>query len=379
MLTLGMKLKNVAFLLIGVLVLGHLAVSYADLGRFVGVQNYYVVYVDLPETGGLYTHAGVRYRGVPVGRVGPIDLTDGGVQAQLRIDKSAPPIPADLDAVVANLSAIGEQYIDLRPRTAEGPRLTDGTVVPKGATSIPEPVTAMLSSLDRLTSSVPLDSLETVVDELGTGFEGQAGSLQRLLDAGSDIIEAADESLPATTRLIVDAETVLRTQAEQGDALRAFATGAFQLAGQLRESDGDLRRLIGTAPGAATQISGLLGDVDPGLSIVLANLLTTSEVVLTRQHGLEELLVRIPQAVAAGSTSVTDDGVNFGLALTFFQPLPCTAGYQGTAYRNGLDTSAAPPLNTEARCTAPASSGIAVRGSANAPSGGAAEVSRPLR
>ncbi len=58
------------------------------------------------------------------------------------------------------------------------------------------------------------------------------------------------------------------------------------------------------------------------------------------------------------------------MALTFFSPLPCTAGYGGTVYRNGLDTGPAPALNTSARCAAPASSGVDVRGSAHAPSGG---------
>jgi len=65
---------------------------------------------------------------------------------------------------------------------------------------------------------------------------------------------------------------------------------------------------------------------------------------------------------------ITPKGARFGVVLTFFNPLPCTAGYQGTKVRNGLDTSPGPPLNTSARCTSPASSGINVRGSAHAPS-----------
>jgi phospholipid/cholesterol/gamma-HCH transport system substrate-binding protein len=55
------------------------------------------------------------------------------------------------------------------------------------------------------------------------------------------------------------------------------------------------------------------------------------------------------------------------VALTFFNPLPCTAGYQGTKVRNGLDTAPGPAVNTNARCTSPARSGIDVRGSAHAP------------
>src|SRR5262249_4143463 len=68
----------------------------------------------------------------------------------------------------------------------------------------------------------------------------------------------------------------------------------------------------------------------------------------------------------------------FGVALTFFNPLPCTAGYHGTKIRNGLATSPGPPLNTGARCTSPASSGINVRGSAHAPSANSAGLAALL-
>jgi phospholipid/cholesterol/gamma-HCH transport system substrate-binding protein len=67
---------------------------------------------------------------------------------------------------------------------------------------------------------------------------------------------------------------------------------------------------------------------------------------------------------------INSHGANFGIALTFFNPLPCTAGYGGTVNRNGLNLSPAPPLNTKASCTLPASSGVDVRGSAHAPTGG---------
>ena len=73
---------------------------------------------------------------------------------------------------------------------------------------------------------------------------------------------------------------------------------------------------------------------------------------------------------------ITNKGSQFGVALTFFDPLPCTAGYGGTTYRNGLDTTPA-PLNTAAQCTLPASSGIDVRGSAHAPSGGVPPAAKP--
>ncbi|WP_438290258.1 MCE family protein [Streptomyces sp. HUAS TT7] len=370
MLTLATKLKNLAFLVIAVLVLGYTGFRYADVGHYVGIRDYYTVKVHLAETGGLFTHSNVTYRGVSVGRVGPIGLTDDGVVAELHIDNSAPPIPTALKAVVANLSAVGEQYIDLRPTSSGAPYLGDGGEIDQHDTATPAPVTTVLSSVNSLASSVPLDSLRTVVDEFGKAFEGRGDDLQVLLDNGTDFVKAADKALPTTTTLLADGQTVLSTQAEEGQAIKTFASGAQQLAATLKGSDTDLRRLIAAAPDAAGQLSGLLRDLNPGISVVLANLLTTADVAVTRQRGIEELLVKLPPLAAAGATAIDAKGANLGMAVTFFAPLPCTDGYGGTVYRNGLDTLDTPNLNTKARCATPASSGTDVRGSAHAPTGG---------
>ncbi|MFF4178903.1 MCE family protein [Streptomyces sp. NPDC001750] len=370
MITLAIRLKNIAFLIIAVLVLGYLGVRYAGLGHYVGLRDYYTVTVQLPRTGGLFTHSNVTYRGVSVGRVGPIELTDDGVAAELRIDNSAPPIPDGLKAVVANLSAVGEQYVDLLPTRSGGPYLANGSVILQADTNVPAPVTNVLTSVDALAGSVDLESLRTVVDEFGAAFTGRGDDLQVLLDTGSDFVQAADDALPTNTKLMADGQVVLRTQAEQGEALKGFASGAEELAAQLKGSDTDLRKLIAAAPDATGQISGLLRDLDPAFGVVVANLLTTSEVAVTRQRGMEELLVKLPAVVAAGASAIDEDGARFGMSVTFFEPLPCIAGYGGTTYRNGLDTSKGPAVNTKARCTASPGTGINVRGSANAPKGG---------
>ncbi|GGZ22798.1 MCE family protein [Streptomyces nitrosporeus] len=371
MITTATRLKNLAFLVIAVLVLGYLGIRYADLGHYIGLRGYYTVKVQLPQTGGLFTHSNVTYRGVSVGRVGPIELTDDGVEAELRIENDAPRIPDSLQAVVASLSAVGEQYVDLRPTRADGPFLENGSVIDQADTTIPAPVTDVLTSVNALTGSVDTEALRTVVEEFGAAFEGRGDDLQVLLDTSSEFVDAADEALPTTTKLMADGERVLRTQAEQGQALKGFASGAEQLAAELKSSDADLRKLIAAAPGATAQISGLLRDLEPGFGVVVANLLTTSEVAVTRQRGLEELLVKVPAVAAAGASIIDSDGkARFGMSVTFFEPLPCTAGYGGTTYRPGKDLSPAPAVNTKARCTSSPGTGINVRGSANAPRGG---------
>lgn len=382
MITLVTRVKVWAFLLLAVVTLAFVGVRYADLGSYVGYRDYYVVNVELAEAGGLLQYADVTYRGVSVGRVGPIRLTGDGVVAELRIKKSAPEIPQRSAALVANRSAVGEQYIDLRAEAATGPYLAAGARIDRAATRTPAPVTDLLKSVSDLAGSVPLDDYRTLISELGAAFKGQSQNLQTLLDNGSAFTREANAHVEPTTRLIVDGEVVMRTQNQEAASLKAFGRNARLLARQLRDSDTDFRRLVAAAPGASEQFAGLVRDLDPGLSVVIANLLTTSDLLLTRVNGMEELLVKVPRAVAAGNSMIERDGrneyrLNFGMVTTFFQPLPCTQGYGGTSYRNGLDLSAGPALNTAARCTMPAASGVSVRGAANAPRGGLPVPARP--
>jgi phospholipid/cholesterol/gamma-HCH transport system substrate-binding protein len=365
-LTLATRLKLIAFAVLGILVLGYTGFHYADLGRYFGLPGYYVVRLDLANGGGIYPDADVTYRGVSVGRVGAMRLTATGIEVNLDISDSAPPIPARLQAAVADLSAVGEQYVDLRPQAAGGPFLTSGSVIPERETQLPIPVTSVLNSVDTLATSLPLSSLRALTDELATGFGGQGGNVQSIVEGNASLVHAAYLTLPQTTTLIKDSQEVIDTQVAESSELDTFGQDLELLAKQIDSSNASVRQLIVNAPQAAAQVADLLAGSNPSLGLLIANLLTTSEVSMTRGSALDELLSALPAAVAIGSTAVNGTGAHFGLALTFFDPLPCTAGYD-TQYLNGLDTSPNPPLNTSAYCASPASSGIDVRGSANAP------------
>ena len=369
MLTLPTRIKVAVFVVLAVVVLAYTGIRYAGVGRFFGLPGYYVVKVDLAQTGGLYTDADVTYRGVTVGRVGALSLTGSGVQADLDINDSAPKIPAGTQAVVADLSAVGEQYLDLRPASSSGPYLTAGDVISQASTQIPLPVTGLLTGVDALARSLPTASLQTVLNELYQGFNGQGDDLRALLDDFSAYAKAANANITPTSSLISEGRGVLATQQEDSGEIESFASSVDLLARQLESSDPDLRALITTAPQAAEQVTDLLGENDPDLGITIANLLTTAQLVGSRQPALEELLSALPAVAAAGDTVVTKDGANFGLTLTFFDPLPCTSGYQGSTHENGRDTKPS-TLNTGAACESPPSTGIDVRGSANAPAGG---------
>ncbi|GLZ30546.1 ABC transporter substrate-binding protein [Lentzea sp. NBRC 105346] len=366
MITRGTKVKIVAFVLIALLGISYVSANYVGLFK----RSTYTVTMQLADSGGIFSNAEVTYRGVTIGRVGAMRLTPDGIDVDLEIQPDAPRVSADTEAVVANRSAVGEQFVDLRPKNGDGPYLQAGSVIPRSATKTPPPVDNLLTNLDAFAKSVPTDSLKTVVDELHNAFNGTGGDLQVLLDNTQSFTQAAKDHLPQTTALLRDGKIVLTTQAAQGSAIRSFSADLKLVAEQLKVSDGDLRRLIAAVPPVSEQVSGLLRESGPNLGVVFANLLTTSNILVTRRDGLEQIAVTYPLAVGGGFTVVPGDGTShFGLALNLFDPAPCTVGYEGTKIRKGTDTTPA-ALNTQAYCALARGSATSVRGSQNAPYGG---------
>ncbi|GAA2330346.1 MlaD family protein [Saccharopolyspora halophila] len=365
MLTRQVRLQIMGFILIALVGVSYAGFRYAGLERLFG-ETGYEVKLQLADTGGVFENAEVTYRGVPVGRVGEIELADDGVSVPLNIKDDAPKIPSDVEASVELRSAVGEQYVDLRPKADGGPYLEDGSVIERASTSTPLPVQDLMTNLDNFANSVPTDSLNTVVSELGTAFRGNGGHLQTILDTSREFTQQAQDHLPQTVQLLEDGKTVLATQNDQGSAIKSFSKDLNLLSQSIKSSDQDLRNVIQQAPPAARQVSGLLHD-NENLGPLLANLTSTSKLLSANVDGIEQLFVSYPAQVAAAKTVVPGDGTaHFGLVLNVMDPLPCTKGYEGTQKREGTAMNEV-PLNADAHCAEPPGSDTSVRGAQNAP------------
>jgi phospholipid/cholesterol/gamma-HCH transport system substrate-binding protein len=367
-----MRVQLVVFLLIAITGIAYAGAQYAGLGTLLGIHGY-VVKVELADSGGIFTNAEVTYRGVTVGRVGALNLTPTGVEADLDMDPSSPKIPASSRAVVADRSAVGEQYIDLEPANDDGPMLGDGSVIPVSRTSLPIAPQTLLTDLDQLATSVPAGSLQTTVNELDSAFSGTGPALHSLLDSASEFTQTASQHVPQTTTLLSAGRTVLDTQEAEASQITSFSTSLNELAGQLQQSDPTIRQLIGVLPTVANQLDSVLRTSGQDLGVVMANLLTTARITSSRTKDISQMLVEFPVAVAAAPSADPDGTGHLGFVLDFFDPMPCTKGYEGTKERPGGDTTSQ-PANTNAYCAEPASSGIDVRGSNNAPYEGMPQV-----
>jgi phospholipid/cholesterol/gamma-HCH transport system substrate-binding protein len=359
------KLQLVAFALITLLGVSYVSARYVGLGdRLFG--DGYVVTADFSSSGGIFANAEVTYRGVAVGRVDRLRLARDGVHVDLRL-KGGSKIPADTRAVVANRSAVGEQYVDLQPRRRGGPFLAAGGHITVANTATPVHTETVLLNLNRLVNSVDKNDLAVVIDELGAAFAGSGRDLQGIIDSGDALTRAAVDALPETLALIDDGDTVLATQRDSGSAIKSFSTDLADLSATLRTSDGDLRKVLDNGIVSSEQLDQLLRTNGPDITALLANLLTTGQVTVARINGLEQVLVTYPANVSGGYTVVPGDGTShFGLVLNASDPPACTQGYGATKKRTPSETSDV-PANTDAKCTEPRGSKTSVRGAQNAP------------
>ena len=344
----------VAITLFGVSFVG---ARYARLDRAF-FDDHYTVVAHFAASGGIYTGGEVSYRGVKIGQVGDMRLTDDGVDVHLDIDNGFDRIPADTLAVVGNRSAVGEQYVELQPKSDERPYLDEGAEIPESDTRTPLPTEKLLADVSTTVDSVDQDALRTTVSELGAAFAGTGDELQQLLDTSSDFISTANDNFDVTARLIRDGNTVLRGQVASESAIRSFARDLSLFSGTLAADDPALRRLITNGAAGAAALKTFLDENGVVLTELLRNSVITGDIVYAHLPGLKQVLVLYPYVVEGGFTVTSKDpktgryDAHFGLVLT--QTSPCHKGYEATRTRPPQQL-ADQPMNVNAHCAEPAS------------------------
>lgn len=370
MLTRFVRTQLVLFTIASIVGVAVMVFAYIQLPTLLGIGRLTVT-MELPATGGLYQFANVTYRGVQIGKVREVRLTEDGAEATLSLDTS-PKVPADLVAEVRSVSAVGEQYVDLRPRTDSGPYLENGARIARSDTAIPQQVGPMLDQLSALVDSLPKDRIPDLLDETFLAFNGAGPDFASLLDSASTVTEDLSGASGETRALVDDSSPLLESQAETADAIRTWARSLNGISAQVVQNDPEVRAILQQGPGFAQEVSGLLDGVKPTLPVLLANLTTVGQILVTYNPSIEQLLVLFPSIIAAqqsfGLPRNNPTGLPSGdFALTISDPNPCTVGFlPPSQWRSPEDTTT---LDTPdgLYCKLPQDSPMNVRGARNYP------------
>lgn len=369
MLTRFVRIQLAIFTIAAVVGMLTMVLDYMQAPTLFGVGRMKVT-LELPAAGGLYRFSDVTYRGVQVGKVTAVDLMPHGVKATLSLDTSSQ-IPADLQAEVRSVSAVGEQYVDLRPRTDSAPYLRNGSVIPVSNTKIPQPVGPLLDRTSALLNSIPKDNVSALLDESFKGFNGAGYDFGSLLDSSARLSGDLKSVSEQTRALTDDAAPLLDSQAQTTDAIRLWARSIAGVTGEVVNKDPEVRSLLETGPGAFDEVSRLLDQVKPTLPVLLANLTTIGQVGVTYHPSIEQVLVLLPPYISMVQSLVGTRNPT-GLATASFSlvvsdPPACTVGFlPPSQWRSPADTTTVDTPDG-LYCKLPQDSPIAVRGARNYP------------
>src|ERR1700732_1339282 len=330
----AVKIQLAIFTIIAVAALSLMSLHFMKLpAKWFGVGRYTVT-MDLPQTGGLYSSSNVTYRGTEVGRVESVHLTNTGVEAELSL-KSGIDIPSDLIAQVHSQSAIGEQYVDLRPRNGTSPPLKTGDVMPLADTPVRPDINAVLAAANTGLQAVPQDNLKTVIDESYIAVGGLGPEPTRIVKGSTDLSIEARKNLDPLIALIDQSQPVLNSQTNTSDSIQAWASHLATVTTELQTHDQAVAGSITNGGPAAGEARQLIERLQPTLPILLSNLVSIGQVALTYTNDIAQRLVPLPESVAAGSAGIVANAntkqdyrgqyLSFNLNLNL--PPPCTTGF----------------------------------------------------
>ena len=310
----------------------------------------YGVTLHVVRGGGIFPGAVVDYRGQAVGRVRSVTAGPDDVTVALSLD-SRRRVPADVTATITSLSALGEQYVSLQPRTDApegGPRLVDRAVLGLDRTAEGLETAALLGDTQRLLTSIRPADLRVVVNELATAFAGTGPQLREILRGSTALLDELRSAEPATVDLLAAGRTVLTSAVGHRADFATFSASLADLSARLRDADPTLRSLLATAPGVVGQVAEVLTRDASGVGLLLGNLAAGAQIGAVRVPALQAFTRALPYAASRTSAAMHDGAV---WATAYFDDRDPVCTYTGGGpLKSPLDPAVGPPVLT-GRCT----------------------------
>ena len=341
------------FALISVLVIGYALFGLLHVRL---TSKPFPVTVELASAGGIFDGAEVAYRGVQVGRVSSVDLHTDGVTIKLAIDTGIE-VPQNSIAHIYDLSAVGEQYVDLEPpKHPSSTYLHSGSTIPRAHTTTPLETATVLYDLERFVSSINPVDLQVLGREGALALQGTGSQLRAILVDTTQIVDELSSTENSAVDLLDNSSVLLHGAAAHSGEFDRFTRSLDALSRTLAAKTPTIDTFLRQSEPTTRLVNSLITENGSAVATLLTNLATFSRIQVARVPGLRSLLVAVPEFGRLAPT-VVHNGVLLGAANIDQNQALCNTGIPLTSPISGTKTpvraaSCGPEL---------------VRGAANAP------------
>ena len=364
------RIQLMIFAIVTILSVGAIAMFYLHVPARLGIGAYHIT-ADFASGGGLYKNANVTYRGVTVGRVEAVNLTEDSVEAHMRLNTNYR-IPENVTATVKSVSAVGEQYVDLvPPDNPSNAALHDGSRIDESRTGIGQDIEGLLQQADTLVSSISNTRLQDLLRETFKAFNGSGPELARLIQSARLLVDEANANWTETSQLIDQVGPFLGAQIRSGADIRSLSDGLARFTTELRQADPQLRALLVAAPGAAGEAGNTFSGIRPSFPVLAASLANLGRVGVIYNKSIEQALVIFPALMSALVTLAGgvpyDEGGKLDFKIDLGDPPPCSTGFLPPQFIRPPADQTVRDLPKDMYCKVPQNDPSAVRGARNYP------------
>lgn len=246
-----------AVVLLGLVVAGLVAGAYVLVQQRAPVpfRDTYQIKIDVSAAHGIQPGLGqpVRVAGVTVGSVADLDLLENRARITLTIDRAQlPRVHRNARASLRPITPLQDMEVVLAPGRPPSPALPDGGTLGSARSTVPVPLSTLMSSLDGDTRTF----LASMLSSIRSGTNGRGEDLRgalRALAPTTRQVRAVTTAVAARrrelARLVHNVSRVARAATADGDLADLVGTSQRTLRA-LAEQEAPLRETVARIPGA---------------------------------------------------------------------------------------------------------------------------------
>lgn len=242
----------------------------------------------VPDIKGLAVGSNVLLRGVAVGKVTKIESAVNCATVDFYVEGDHH-IPVDTDVRLDNLSALGEAYIGLMPRTNEGPMLKDGQRIATESIKVPPSLSQLATHVVRVLNQLDPDQLKRILSEADTALADPQQVLPNLSRTSLLLRNQATSMQGRGQEVIDNFQMLLRNAGWVGPVLADLASPVLAVGkGTGGTYDGFIHIVAWNNPRNVELFAKLLGRVQAFLDTRAGDIKVLTETLMPQFKGIGE-------------------------------------------------------------------------------------------
>jgi phospholipid/cholesterol/gamma-HCH transport system substrate-binding protein len=255
---------------------------------------------EFSNVSGLRPGQFVRASGVEIGKVGSIQLVDGGrrVRVVFNVDRSVP-LYQSTTAQIRYLNLIGDRYLELKRGEGEGADriLPPGGFIPLARTSPALDLDALIGGFKPLFRALDPEKVNTIATALITVFQGQGGTINDILDNTAQLTSQLGQRDQAIGEVVKNLNIVLDTTVRHRQQFDQTVNNLEVLITGLKSHGDQLAGGTAHVSNAAGTVADLLAEDRDLLHKNLNYLDAVQQPLVDQRNELNDFLQKVPPAL----------------------------------------------------------------------------------